>query len=54
MTGRCDEVEQGMDTVIAEAGVTLDTGLLCKDIVVLTLQVANNFLETEREMRDYI
>ena len=46
MTGRCDEVEQGMDTVIAEAGVTLDTRLLSENVIVLALEVANDLLET--------
>ena len=45
MTGRCDEVEQGMDTVIAEAGVTLDTRLLGKNVIILPLEVADNLGE---------
>jgi hypothetical protein len=43
MAGGSDEVEQSMDTIVAEAGVTLDTGLLCENVVVLSLEIANNF-----------
>ena len=32
-----------MDTVIAESGVTLDTRLLCENVIVLSLEIANNF-----------
>ena len=46
MTGRCDEVEQGMDTVVAETRVTLDTRLLSENVIVLAFEIANNFLET--------
>lgn len=42
VTGRCDEVEQDVNAVIAESGVTLDTGLFGKNIVVLTLEVADD------------
>ena len=45
MAGGSDEVEQRMNTIIAEAGVTLDTGLLCENIVVLSLKIANNLTE---------
>jgi hypothetical protein len=45
MAGRGDEVEQRMNTIVAEAGVTLDTGLLCENIVVLSLKIANNLTE---------
>ncbi len=45
MAGGSDEVEQRMNAIIAEAGVTLDTGLLCENIVVLSLKIANNLTE---------
>jgi hypothetical protein len=45
MTSGSDKVEQSMYTVVAEAGVTLDTRLLCENIVVLPLEIANNFTE---------
>ncbi len=50
MTGRRDEVEKCVNTVVAEAGVTLDTRLLGEDIVVLALKVANNLLEAAHKM----
>jgi hypothetical protein len=42
VTRRGDKVEQSVDTVVPEPGVTLDTGLLSKNIVVLSLEVALN------------
>jgi hypothetical protein len=46
MTGRCDKVEEGVNTVIAESRVTLDTRLLGQNIIVLALQVARDFPKT--------
>lgn len=46
MARRRDEVEKGMDAVVLETRVTLDTRLLCEDIVVLPFEVAHDFLET--------
>ena len=43
VTGGCDEVEQDVNTVVAESGVTLDTGLFGEDVVVLALEVADDF-----------
>ena len=43
MPSGSDEVEQGVNTIIAEAGVTLDAGFLCEDIIVLSLEVADDF-----------
>jgi hypothetical protein len=45
MAGGSNEVEQRMNTIIAEAGVTLDTGLLCENIVILSFKIANNLTE---------
>lgn len=45
VAGGCDEVKQNVNTVVAESRVTLDTGLLSKNIVVLALEVADNFAE---------
>ncbi len=42
VTGGSDEVEHGVDAVVPETRVTLDTGLLGKDVIVLPLEVANN------------
>lgn len=41
MAGRSDEVQQHMDAVVAESGVTLDSGLLGDNVVVLSFDVAN-------------
>jgi hypothetical protein len=46
VTGRSDEVEKGVNTVVAEAGVTLDTALFSENIVVLALEVAHDLAET--------
>jgi hypothetical protein len=40
-----DKVEQSVYAVVAEAGITLDTALLGEDIVVLPLEVTDDFLE---------
>jgi hypothetical protein len=50
MAGRRDKVKEGMDSVIPEARVTLDTGLFSENIVVLPLKVANNFLEAGKDV----
>lgn len=42
MAGRSDEVEKDVDTIVTEAGVTLDTRLLGENVIVLTLEVADN------------
>lgn len=46
MAGRSDEVKEGVHTVVAESRVTLDTGLLGKNVVVLALEVARDLTET--------
>ena len=43
MAGRSDEVEQSMDTIVTESRVTLDTRLLCENVIVLSLEVPNDF-----------
>lgn len=43
MAGRGDEVKHGVDTVVPEARVTLDTRLLGQDVVILSLEVADDF-----------
>lgn len=45
MAGRRDEVQQGVHSVIPESRVTLDAGLLSQNVIVLTLEVADDFLE---------
>ena len=45
MTGRSNKVQQGMNTIITESRITLDTWFFCKDIVVLSFQITHDFLE---------
>lgn len=42
MTGGGDKVKHGVNSVVSEAGVTLDTRLLGKNIIILSLEVAND------------
>lgn len=46
VAGGCDEVEHGVDTVVPEARVTLDTRLLCENVVILPLEEADDLRET--------
>ena len=46
MSRRADEVEKGVDTVVPEAGITLDARFFSQDVIVLTLEVANYFLKS--------
>ena len=48
MAGRSDEVEKSVDTIVTETRITLDTGLFCQNIIVLSLKITNNFAETSR------
>ena len=48
VSSRRDEVQKSMDTVVAEAGITLDTRLLCENVVVLPLEVTDDLLEAMR------
>lgn len=45
MASGSDKVEKSMDTVVAEAWVTLDSRLLGQNVVVLALEVPNNLRE---------
>ena len=45
MTSWGDEVQHGMHSVVPESRVTLDTRLLGQDIVILSLEVADDFGE---------
>ena len=45
MASGCDEVEEGVDTVVAESRVTLDSGLFGKNVIVLSFEEANNLAE---------
>lgn len=48
VAGRCDEVEKGVHTIVAETGVTFDTRFLGQDVIVLALEEADDFLETAK------
>jgi hypothetical protein len=47
MACRGDKVKKSMDTIVAEAGVTLDTGLLCENIIVLAFEIANDLTKAK-------
>jgi hypothetical protein len=49
MAGWRNKVEERMDTVIPEAGITFNTRLLGQNVVVLALKVANDFLEPRKK-----
>lgn len=42
MSSGRDKIEKGVNTIVAEAGITLDTGLLCKNIIILSFKIADN------------
>jgi len=50
MASWCDKVKESMNTVIAESGVSLDTGFRCKNIIVLSLKITNDFGEAAESM----
>lgn len=54
MSSRGDEVEEGVDTVVPEAGVTLDARFFGQDVVILTLKVANYFLKAVHGCYTYV
>jgi hypothetical protein len=45
MTSWGDEIQHGVDAVVPEAGVTLDTGLFGQNIVILSLEITDNLRE---------
>jgi len=45
VTSGSDEIEKDVDAVVAESWVTLDPRLLGKNVIVLSLEVANNLGE---------
>jgi hypothetical protein len=45
MARGCNEVKQSVNTVITESWVTLDSVFFGENVIVLALQIANNFLE---------
>lgn len=40
-----NKVQESMDTVVPEAGVTLDSRFFGENIIVLTVEVSDNLLE---------
>jgi len=46
MASWSDEVKQGVNTVVTESRITLDTGFFCKNVVVLPFEVADNLSKT--------
>ena len=42
MTSGCDEVKKGVNSIVAEAGITLDSGLFGENGIVLSLEVAHD------------
>lgn len=50
VTRRRNEVKKSVNTVVPEARVTLDSRLLCKDIIILTFKISNDLLESEENM----
>jgi hypothetical protein len=47
-----DEIQKGVNPIVPETRITLNTGLLCQDIIVLAFKIANNLLETENSKFD--
>ena len=45
MARRCDEIQQNVYAIVSETRITLDPRLFGKDVIVLPLEVANNFRE---------
>ena len=45
VAGGCDEIKEHVDTVVSEAGVTLNSRLLRKNIIILALEVAYDLAE---------
>ena len=48
MTSWGDKVEESVDPVVAEAGVTLDTRLFSENVIVLSLNVTGDFTKPRR------
>lgn len=47
MSRRGNKVEKSMNTIVAESWVTLNARLLRKNIIVLSLEIANNLAEAK-------
>jgi hypothetical protein len=53
MSGGRNEVKQDVNAVVAEARITLDTRLLRKDVIVLSLEVTNDLREAILRSANY-
>ena len=49
MAGRRDKIEQSVYAIITESRITFDAGLLGKDVVVLSFEVAHDLTEAVRD-----
>jgi hypothetical protein len=45
VSSRCDEVKENVDTIVPKTGVTLDTGFFGENVIILSLEIANNLGE---------
>ena len=50
MSSGRDKVQEYMNTIVTEAGIALDTRFFSQNIIVLTLEVANDLLEAGKWM----
>jgi hypothetical protein len=41
-----DEVQKGVNPIVPETRITLDTGFFRQDVIVLAFKITNNLLET--------
>lgn len=48
-----DKVEQSMNAIVTEAWVTLDTRLFCENVIILSLEIANNFTKAFIQLASY-
>ena len=49
VAGWGNEVEQAVNTIVPEPGVTLDTRLFGQNVIILAFEVTHNLLETIME-----
>ena len=54
MSSWCDEVEQGMHSVISESWVTLDARFFGQDVIILSFKVAYNLGEAAAKRVSYM
>lgn len=44
-----DEIEECVDSIVTEARVTLNSRFFGKNVIVLSLEISNNFLEASEQ-----